>query len=66
MLDWKKRAEAQGRKFPNGLKDVQQDPDCNAEWQVNVYRKKASIDLILAGLIFDLPSLSWLPVLNKF
>lgn len=33
MLDWKKRAEAKGNEFPNGLKDVQQDPDCNAEWQ---------------------------------
>lgn len=38
MLDWKKRAEAQGREFPNGLKDVQQDPDCNEEWQVTVYK----------------------------
>jgi len=42
MIDWKKRAEAQGRKFPNGLKDVQQDSDCNAEWQVNVYKEKKS------------------------
>ncbi|XP_077264402.1 protein maelstrom 2-like isoform X1 [Temnothorax americanus] len=33
MADWRKRMEAQGRKFPNGFKDVQQDPDCNAEWQ---------------------------------
>lgn len=34
MLEWRKRAEAQGRKFPNGLKDVQADPECNEEWQV--------------------------------
>lgn len=34
MADWKKRAEAEGRKFPNGFRDVQADPDCNAEWQV--------------------------------
>nr|XP_012217533.1 PREDICTED: protein maelstrom homolog isoform X1 [Linepithema humile] len=33
MSDWKKRAEAEGREFPNGFKDVQADPDCNAEWQ---------------------------------
>lgn len=33
MIDWRKRAEEEGRKFPNGLKDVQADPDCNEEWQ---------------------------------
>ncbi|XP_011136485.1 protein maelstrom homolog isoform X2 [Harpegnathos saltator] len=33
MIDWKKRAEARGCTFPNGLKDVQADPDCNEEWQ---------------------------------
>jgi len=34
MVDWRKRAEAQGCKFPNGFKDVQADPECNEEWQV--------------------------------
>ncbi|XP_011175978.1 protein maelstrom 2 [Solenopsis invicta] len=33
MASWKKREEAKGRKFPNGFKDVQQDPDCNDEWR---------------------------------
>lgn len=33
MVDWRKRAEAQGRSFPNGFRDVQADPDCNKEWQ---------------------------------
>ncbi|XP_072753692.1 protein maelstrom 2-like [Anoplolepis gracilipes] len=33
MVDWKKRAEAQGRTFPNGFKDVQADSECNEEWQ---------------------------------
>ncbi|XP_029669657.1 protein maelstrom 2 isoform X1 [Formica exsecta] len=33
MLDWRKRAEAQGRRFPNGLKDVTADSGCNEEWQ---------------------------------
>ncbi|GAB1867689.1 HMG box domain-containing protein [Camponotus japonicus] len=33
MVDWRKRAEAQGCKFPNGFKDVQADPECNEEWQ---------------------------------
>ncbi|XP_018362688.1 PREDICTED: protein maelstrom 2-like [Trachymyrmex cornetzi] len=33
MADWKKREEAHGRVFSNGFKDVQQDPECNAEWQ---------------------------------
>ncbi|XP_012542235.1 protein maelstrom 2 [Monomorium pharaonis] len=33
MVDWRKRAEAEGHKFPNGLKDVQQDPNCNEEWR---------------------------------
>lgn len=33
MIDWRRRAEAQGHSFPNGLKDVQANPDCNEEWQ---------------------------------
>lgn len=37
MADWKKRAETEGRTFPNGFRDVQADPDCNAEWQVMAY-----------------------------
>ncbi|XP_003703610.1 protein maelstrom homolog [Megachile rotundata] len=33
MLDWKKREEASGRTFPEGLRDVQRDPKCSEEWQ---------------------------------
>ncbi|XP_011882673.1 PREDICTED: protein maelstrom 2-like [Vollenhovia emeryi] len=33
MADWRKRMEAQGYSFPNGFRDVQQDPDCNEEWR---------------------------------
>ncbi|XP_029054265.2 protein maelstrom homolog [Osmia bicornis bicornis] len=33
MLDWKKREEAGGRVFPEGLKDVQRDSKCSEEWQ---------------------------------
>ncbi|XP_020290954.1 protein maelstrom homolog isoform X2 [Pseudomyrmex gracilis] len=33
MIDWKTRAERQGAVFPNGLRDVQLDPDCSAEWK---------------------------------
>ncbi|XP_025073315.1 protein maelstrom homolog isoform X2 [Pogonomyrmex barbatus] len=40
MLDWKRRAEAQGRKFPNGLKDVQREPECNEEWQCLTKQEK--------------------------
>lgn len=34
MLDWKKDAEARGRKFRNGLKDVQGDAECSQTWKV--------------------------------
>ncbi|XP_014204532.1 protein maelstrom homolog [Copidosoma floridanum] len=33
MIEWKKNQERKGRTFPNGLKDIQMDPDCNKEWQ---------------------------------
>ncbi|KAJ8681340.1 hypothetical protein QAD02_017127 [Eretmocerus hayati] len=33
MLDWKETEERKGRKFPNGLKDVQSDPVCNELWK---------------------------------
>lgn len=43
MLDWRKRAEAQGRRFPNGLKDVTADPGCNEEWQVMSTKNSSEI-----------------------
>lgn len=36
MLDFKKREEASGRVFQNGLKDVQSDMRCNDEWRVSI------------------------------
>ncbi|KAG5320488.1 MAEL2 protein, partial [Pseudoatta argentina] len=44
MADWKKREEAQGRAFPNGFKDVQQDPECNAEWQSLTKQEKGRFE----------------------
>ncbi|KAL6440558.1 hypothetical protein ACFW04_003217 [Cataglyphis niger] len=44
MLEWRKRAEAQGRKFPNGLKDVQADPECNEEWQSLTKQEKGQYE----------------------
>ncbi|XP_078050208.1 protein maelstrom homolog [Augochlora pura] len=32
MLDWKKEQEKRGKKFPDGLRDVQRDPNLNEEW----------------------------------
>lgn len=43
MIDWRRRAEAQGHSFPNGLKDVQANPDCNEEWQVRSARNSNRI-----------------------
>lgn len=34
MKQFKKREEGRGHKFPRGLKDVQDDAQCNREWQV--------------------------------
>ncbi|RLU16694.1 hypothetical protein DMN91_010762 [Ooceraea biroi] len=54
MLDWKKRAEARGKTFPNGMKDVQADQDCNKEWQnltkqqKGLYEAMAKKDKVLA------------------
>lgn len=48
MLDWKRRAEAKGFTFPNGLKDVQADPDCNIEWQVRFGKRIQNINSISA------------------
>ncbi|XP_034174666.2 protein maelstrom homolog isoform X1 [Osmia lignaria lignaria] len=48
MLDWQKRAEAKGKTFPEGLRDVQRDPRCSEEWQnlssqeKGYYKKKAA------------------------
>ncbi|XP_018353720.1 PREDICTED: protein maelstrom homolog [Trachymyrmex septentrionalis] len=44
MADWKKREEAYGRAFPNGIKDVQQDPECNAEWQSLTKQEKGRFE----------------------
>ncbi|XP_018053338.1 PREDICTED: protein maelstrom 2 [Atta colombica] len=44
MADWKKREEAHGRAFPNGFKDVQQDPECNAEWQSLTKQEKSRFE----------------------
>ena len=35
MLEWQKKEMKKGRKFPNGLKDVQSDPECNALWKAS-------------------------------
>ncbi|KAL0117933.1 hypothetical protein PUN28_008960 [Cardiocondyla obscurior] len=40
MIDWKKEMEAEGRTFPNGLRDVQADPDCSKEWEELPEQKK--------------------------
>ncbi|KAK0174724.1 hypothetical protein PV327_010461 [Microctonus hyperodae] len=32
MLEYKRSEENQGRKFPNGLRDVQADPKCSEAW----------------------------------
>ncbi|KYQ54342.1 Protein maelstrom 2 [Trachymyrmex zeteki] len=44
MAHWKKREEAHGRTFPNGFKDVQQDPECNAEWQSLTKQEKGNFE----------------------
>jgi hypothetical protein len=36
MLDFKNQEEKKGRKFANGLKDVQNDNLCNEIWKVNM------------------------------
>ncbi|XP_043477164.1 protein maelstrom homolog [Leptopilina heterotoma] len=33
MFEYKKREERAGRKFPNGLKSVHEDPGCDREWK---------------------------------
>lgn len=40
MLDYKKREERRGRKFPNGIKSVQEDPGCGKEWEQLSEREK--------------------------
>lgn len=56
MLEWKKREEASGRTFPEGLRDVQRDPKCSEEWQnlssqeKGNYKKKAKDSKINAQL----------------
>lgn len=34
MICWKQQQEKLGRKFPNGMRDVQIDPECNDAWKV--------------------------------
>ena len=36
MLDWKQQEEKKGRKFVNGLRDVQVDPQCSIAWKVTL------------------------------
>ncbi|XP_076236936.1 protein maelstrom homolog [Calliopsis andreniformis] len=33
MLEWKRKQEKKGRVFPNGLKDISNNPDLNEEWR---------------------------------
>ncbi|XP_033329999.2 protein maelstrom 2 [Megalopta genalis] len=47
MVDWKKEQEKSGTKFPEGLRDVQKDPQLNVDWlslspeQKAYYKSKA-------------------------
>lgn len=34
MMDYRKREERKGRNFRGGIQEVQNDPQCNLEWQV--------------------------------
>ena len=36
MIDWKKQKEKKGKYYPNGIKDVQQDAECNFAWKVSL------------------------------
>lgn len=35
MITWKQQQEKLGRKFPNGIRDIQNDPECANAWQVS-------------------------------
>lgn len=39
MDEFRKREEARGRKFPRGLRDVQEDPQVSKDWQVLTFFK---------------------------
>ena len=42
MKDWKAQQEKRGRYFPNGMKDVQQDPECHEAWKYVSDKRRAS------------------------
>ncbi|KYN07019.1 Protein maelstrom 2 [Cyphomyrmex costatus] len=44
MIHWRKREEAQGRTFPDGLKDVQRDSKCTLEWQTLTKQEKGHFE----------------------
>lgn len=50
MQEWKKREEKKGRRFPNGMRDVQSDSACSDEWKnmpddkKNYYKNMAKKD----------------------
>ncbi|XP_033227240.1 protein maelstrom homolog [Belonocnema kinseyi] len=41
MMDYRKREERKGRSFRGGIQEVQNDPQCNQEWQSMSVDKKA-------------------------
>ena len=36
MKDWQKNEERKGFVFPNGIRDVQSNPNCNEAWKVSI------------------------------